>query len=114
VSAYEYQRRHLAMTAVALADKIEGDFIAKHGGLATWLLAQARKEASEALMALADVDPDDLKQIRNLQNIIHRHRDLTDWMAQAVETGNFEWNSLSMGDREALRATVDPQETEDA
>lgn len=102
------------MSAVALADKIEADFIAKHGGLATWLLAQARKEASEALMALADVDADDTKQIRDLQNVIHRHRDLTDWMATAVETGNFEWNTLSQGDREALRATVDPQETDDA
>lgn len=104
----------MAMAAVALADKIESDFITQHGGLATYLLAAARKSAADALMALTDVDPDDAKEIRRLQNEIQRQRDLTEWMAQAVEAGNFEWNnSLTDGDRALIRGTIDPQETDD-
>lgn len=113
MNAYEYQRRHLAQQAVRLADKIERDFVATDGGVATYLLAQARKEAGDALMALADTEPTDVEEIRRLQNIVHRHRDLTEWLAAAAEAGRDEWHTMTDGERDAVAQTVNPQEIDD-
>jgi hypothetical protein len=114
VNAWEHQRRYLASAAVSLADKIEADFVATHGGLAAYLIVQARKEAGDALMGLADVDPKDHDTIQKLQNDVQRHRDLTQWMANAIEDGEIAWRQLDAGEREAIVQTIDPREIEDA
>lgn len=113
MNAHEYQRKRLARAAAKLGDEIESAFVATHGGLATYLLACARDEASHALMTLADVDPTDHETIRKLQNQVQRHRDLTTWMAQAAENGRDAWLELDEGEQEAIASTIDPQESED-
>lgn len=110
MNSHEYMQRQAMVT---LANKIEADFIATHGGLATYLLASARNEASTALMALADVDPTDSKEITRLQNEVKRFRDMAEWMSKAVELGDEAWNELEEGDRAALTRIVNPQEIED-
>lgn len=109
----QYLKR-IAMAQVALADKIEKDFVATHGGLATYLLATAREQASDAMISLADVDPNDTKAIMHLQNEVQRFRDLSEWMSRAVEQGNEAWNHLDAGEQAVLTDMINPQETEDA
>jgi len=52
-----------------------------------YLLRKAQDEASEALEALADVDPEDAKAIRTAQNKVKRADSIIGWLAEAIRTG---------------------------
>lgn len=56
-----------------------------------YILGQAELEAEQAKESLADVDPDDKKEINRLQNIIKRSRTLEGWISSAIEKGNAEY-----------------------
>ena len=101
MSPAEYEFREIS-AAVGLRDDIERAFISKHGGLATWLLSHARVEAAQAMRALIDIAPTDIDAIRSLQNDVQRHRDLIDWMQQAVEKGREAWEKMSRAEQEAM------------
>ena len=57
-----------------------------------YLLGQADLEAEKARHAFEDVDPEDTKAIRQLQNIINRQKDLEQWINSAIEQGDAEYN----------------------
>lgn len=64
-----------------------------------WILAQAQKDCVEAMRQLIDIDPTQTERIRTLQNEIHRNRDLTHWMQEAVIRGQEHFMSLSGDER---------------
>jgi hypothetical protein len=95
-----------------LADEIENGFVATQGNLATHLLAQAHAQAIDALTAMIDVEPDDPKAVRELQNEVKRFRDLARWMMKASAEGAEAWEAMKQIDQETLAALINPQESE--
>lgn len=112
-NTYEYMRKRVAMARIALADKIESDFISKHGGLASYIVACSREEAGDAVMDLTTADPTDAKEIQRLQNIVHRHTQHMQWLAGAAERGEEAWSMLKEEEQEAIANAIDPKERED-
>jgi hypothetical protein len=98
--------RRLAQNAVTLSDKIESDFIASHGGPSAYILIRAKDDATEAMLALADVAPTDAKTIMALQYDIQRFRQLIGWMREAIEHGQEAWHKIKSQGQEELAETV--------
>jgi hypothetical protein len=70
------------------------------------LCAKAALEAINATTALLDVDPSDAKAIQQLQNVVHRYRDMIDWLGTAVEDGNNAYIELNEEERHELLAAL--------
>lgn len=81
--------------AVRLANDIERDLVATHGGPIAWILLQAKIQAASAREHLTTVDPDDSKRIRELQYEIWRQIELARWLREAVDAGEEAWLRLS-------------------
>jgi len=94
-SLYEQeQARRMAEQAELRALCIEnGDDAEKflQSNFGQYLLGQADLDAEQAKEALTDVDAEDVKSIRKLQNRIHRARSLESWVKSAIEKGNSEY-----------------------
>jgi hypothetical protein len=71
-------------------------------------LQLARVEAGRAVAALCDVDPDDAKQIRALQNEVQRFRDLVRFLHRIATAGIEAELALGDRDREDLERLVAP------
>lgn len=97
--------------AVALSRDIEEQMTARaRDGFRPLVAALqlARVEAGQAVAALCDVDPDDAKEIRALQNQVQRFRDLVRFF-KAIATAGIEAEiALSDEDREDLERLVAP------
>jgi hypothetical protein len=79
-----------AAHAVALSRDIEEQMTARaRDGFRPLvvMLHMARREAGQAVAALTEVDPGDEKQIRALQNEVHRFRDLVRFAQKIVSAG---------------------------
>ena len=71
-------------------------------------LQLARVEAGRAVAALCDVEPEDAKQIRALQNEVQRFRDLVRFLKQIATAGIEAELTLGDADREDLERLVAP------
>lgn len=58
------------------------------GQLGTCLIGMARQEAEAAKERLASVDPEDKKQITQLQNQVWLGRQFEAWLAELITKGN--------------------------
>ncbi len=89
--------------AVALSAEIEAQLQVTEGCRpVAALLVRARREAADAMVGLAIVDPDDPKKIRALQNLILRFDDLVRWLREMVIAGEEADAEISGSDREEL------------
>src|ERR1700722_16950144 len=68
------------------------------------VLARARTDAAIAIAKLADVDPEQPKEIRKLPNDVRRFRDLVAWLAKITADGF---------DADALLAEMDAEDHEE-
>lgn len=71
-----------------------------------YLLARAKQEAADALLALASVQPNDVDSIRGLQNDVQRFRDLRRWLSEAVDKGRESFQALREEERDQLAAVI--------
>jgi hypothetical protein len=55
--------------------------------IGAYLVRKAQDEASKALEALAEVDPEDAKAIRALQNKVQVSDSIIGWLGEAVRMG---------------------------
>lgn len=96
---------HIAALKRAVADsaEIEAQLEATRGcrPLLT-VLVKARAEAAEAMSVLTTTAPEDVQEIRRLQNEVARFRDLIRWLAQIVAEGFDADSEISDADREEL------------
>ena len=83
MTAEEYEDR-IAFWSMQTSDEIEREITAQSPGILATILYQARKEASEASIVLADIDPTDVKAIVAAQNAIHRNRDMVRWLQTTI------------------------------
>lgn len=96
------QRARDVAKAIDVHDSLEKELAEKHGGLVAALLRRARDEADEAMQALCDVDCTDAEAVRQLQNHVHRHRDLVKWMREIIGEGRAAWAVLDDQERADL------------
>jgi len=94
-SLYEQeQNRKMSQQAELRAMCIENGDDAekfKQSRFGQYLLGQAELDEDQAKEALTEVDADDVKTIRKLQNRIWRARSFSDWVDSAIEQGNAEY-----------------------
>ncbi|HLN09337.1 MAG TPA: hypothetical protein VK281_10320, partial [Xanthobacteraceae bacterium] len=72
------------------------------------MLHMARKEAGEAVAALCDVEPDNAAEIRNLQNQVHRFRDLIRFARRIVAAGIDAEHQVGDDERDELERLIAP------
>jgi hypothetical protein len=72
------------------------------------VLHLARAEAGRAVAALCDTDPADTREIRNLQNQVHRFRDLVRFLGRIATAGIEAELQLGDDDREDLERLIAP------
>lgn len=66
-----------------------------NSNIGKYLMNRASMEASNALLELSKVDPDNAAKVRSLQAIIRRCDDLEAWIQEAINIGNSEYQTLS-------------------
>lgn len=101
-----YRAASEAMIRVAAATEVEMLHEAKRGPLAHALL-QSRRDAIEAMVGLAKVNPADPEQIRKLQNEIERFLDLCRFVQGIFQASDQAEQELTEDDRQELRAIHD-------
>ena len=92
--------------AVELALEVERDLRPGTPGPVVHIIARSRAEAVLALAALVTVDPRAEAEIRHLQNVIARHRDIMRFLGEAVAEGKDASAKLSDEDLEDIEATL--------
>lgn len=55
--------------------------------LGRYLVQRAEGQVEEAVEALKQVDPEDFKSVRGLQNMIHVAESIQYWLADAIQAG---------------------------
>lgn len=70
------------------------------------ILAKAREEASDAIVSLCEVDPENAKLIRTLQNTVARFKDLVTWLRAMVIEGHEADLEMSEIHRDELQELV--------
>ncbi len=70
------------------------------------MLKKARREAAEAITAILGADPDNAKEIRDLQTVALRFRDLCRWLTELVHEGFEADSQINDEEREELIAAV--------
>lgn len=89
--------------AQAAAADIEAQIAIEKGQRPVLVMVQmAKHEAADALAALAVVNPEDPKEIRNLQNQVARFTDLCRWLRDVVTAGREAEHELTEEDREEM------------
>jgi hypothetical protein len=73
-----------AMATIRLGIEVD-NFVQSNIG--TYLLAQAENEITAARIKLDDIDPEDSKSIRKLQNDIYCAKSFRAWLIYAVQDG---------------------------
>jgi hypothetical protein len=91
---------HEEVLLLQTLDQFDHAMSAPLGAPIIWILAQAQKEAVDAMRALTGVDPTDEKAIRNLQNDIQRQIDLKNWMVDAVVKGQELYQRMNVSQRD--------------
>lgn len=76
------------------------------GSVLTYILQRARLEAEDAMQRLVIVSADDHAAVRTLQNEVLRHRQLVDWLKDAVAAGKEAEQVLSDLDRADIEEVV--------
>jgi hypothetical protein len=76
------------------------------------LIALAKKEAALALAGLIDVDPEDHKEIRRLQNVVQRFLDMTHWVREALADARNALSTLSRQDRTEMERLLSETSTD--
>lgn len=66
------------------------------------MLQMAKEEAAVSIAKLVDVDPEDPKVIRELQNEVHRYLDLCRWLGNVVSAGKEAESLITNDDREEM------------
>jgi hypothetical protein len=72
------------------------------------VLAKARREAADALAALADAPCTDANAIARLQNEVRRFADLVRWLREIVNEGLDDRYEVADGERDELERLVAP------
>jgi len=70
------------------------------------LADRAELESEIAKEGLALVDPEDVKEIRRLQNIIMRHKDFKMWLNDLILAGDVAYNEYLLDENDALSSDV--------
>lgn len=96
-----------------VAEEIESDVLSKPSGVTVLLIKRALAEATEAFVALANVDPNDAPAIRALQNDIQRLHDMVRWLREIVDTAAEYQQQITEEDRETIAEILDPEPGED-
>jgi hypothetical protein len=99
--------------AVELALGIERDLRPGTPGPVAHIIARSREETILALAGLITVDPRAEAEIRDLQNVIARHRDIMRFLGEAVAEGKDASAKLSDEDLEDIEATLGLSESTD-
>lgn len=95
--------RSLAEAAVSRAETILRDFeVTGKGTPLHWLLAKSKARAADALVALIDVDPEDARAVRNLQNDVTRFRDLVNFLRETIAEAEDANHALNAEDRDMI------------
>lgn len=76
------------------------------------MLAKAKRQAADAMVKLACIEPHETEKIRALQNEIHRLDDLVIWTRDILVKGKEADKLLQEADREDVVALVAGDETE--
>jgi hypothetical protein len=84
-----------AQRQIALG-QMASDFL--NSELGEFCIDMAEFEKEQAFAGLSNVDPEDSKEIRRLQNIIARHDDFSQWIRDLIETGNLAYQEYLLGD----------------
>lgn len=75
--------------AVQLSAEIQEQLTAKKGHSPLLvILSRARQDATTAIAALCEVDPESIDKVRICQNEVRRFIDLVQWMGEMIEAGN--------------------------
>jgi hypothetical protein len=92
---------------VALSAEIQVQLEQTQGGAPVLaLLAKARNHAANALVAMAEVDPEEPKLIRALQNELNCFALIVQWMKEIVAEGLDAGDTLDVTEREDLAETL--------
>lgn len=100
-------KRAAMQRAVTASAELEVELMATRGTRPLLaVLAKARSRASDATVALSDVDPEDPKAIRKLQNEIKVFDLLIEWMTQIVAEGFEASDALSEEEIDDLAQSI--------
>lgn len=99
--------RAAAQLAVQLSADIELQLTHVAGGAPVLaLLGKARQLATNAIVALAEVDPDNAKAIRDLQNEIVIFKLIVAWLKEIVAAGFDAGDALDEDERDDLAEAI--------
>lgn len=99
--------------AVELSLGIEHDLSPTTPGPVAHIISRSRDETVQALAALVTVDPRAETDIRDLQNVIARHRDIMRFLGEAVAEGKDAAAKLSEADLQDIEAALGLTESND-
>lgn len=107
MSTENYLARHIEAT-LALGEEIEGDLQQTQSSIIRLLAVRARQAATDAMLALIDVDASESEKIRALQNEIKRHRDIVTWIIQMQATAKTTAETISRADNWEINQLFNP------
>jgi signal transduction histidine kinase len=93
--------------ALTLADSIEHDLRTPKNSILYELAASARAGAIRAAGALTEVDAEDAKRIRELQNDVRRFTGLRTWILNAEARAGEAFAALPPDEQEAVTRFLD-------
>jgi hypothetical protein len=102
---------HEEVLLMQVFDQFDLGISKPEGAPITWILAQAQAAAMEAMKGLIDIDPENAKGIRMLQNEVQRNRDLTEWMRKAVISGHEIYQRMTRAERDFVPEFADESES---
>lgn len=102
----EQARRAIKQQSADLSIRVQAEIQSGTATSIQYVVAMACKEATEALVMLISVSPDDPQSIRTLQNTIMRQVDLVEWLNKAVITGKEAWSELESEQRTDIEDAV--------
>jgi hypothetical protein len=82
------------------------ELVLPNGGPILHLLACSKAEAAESVLALINVDAEDPRMIRELQNKVRMHLDLLRWVSQTINEGEQIYAQMKIEEREDMQLAI--------